>query len=952
MKILKNIQFIFILIALLLNIGNLNAKQATKQIEKAKVAVKEVKSEKIAVEKEKKEEENEDSAKSIEAQNKQQDINETIDNASLDAKKNAQDAQKSLIEANKIASESDSKYLVQLAKNKAAIEKSRKEIAKLQLSLANDLKKTNKELDKIANSLKKIEETYSDRHLSKQDLKKNYNEVVFYWRILADNSLRVFSKKSNIKIEKYHPGDLFHKIPKEVTDQALIKQRNDSYESLKTEYSNIFNLKRDLKIANKNYQSDLLLKSSELRASILQKILYMDEGFVTYDNEYVEDLIRELKLIPYQPIFVFYSKIQQYKQTIDSGFTGFLNILKQAGLLVILILIVMVSKRTLTKLTYLFNLLSQFLVKKSISDSQYTGPAILVSKITPYFKWFVLSLIFFLINTVIERTLFSELGVLIPYFQYYFLYKIFRIFAHYSLTNIVHKNIESNAKERSIINEKIRKTTKVLGFYLLWSVYIVHLTQAIVNKGYFYNLTFNIFVIGLIIILAIIASNWKGELKIIVKSKLSKRLARAINKLLSGKKIAVLMSLPILLLLIIREFFYKIFNLLRNYDFFKNMLSQIYRKKLESAAKMADKDGDDDSAISDSYLKAFSKASKDDVFIPIKDHPSEEFKEIIDSWQSGRSEENSIAIHSEKGIGKGKFIEKIISDNDDNFEVLQAQFSRKITDKNELLKVISDLFGKGAGEKALFNFLSKYNKKTIIILDDCHNLFLAKEGGFEALKLLLDMLVKIDNPNLLWVATFNSYSWNYLRHSLKINNYFRYILRLPRWSDENIRQLIIDKHNKTGFKLIYDPLIFAISTNKSEKEFEDLQQKFFQIIWSQSRGNPTIAISLWLSSLKTEGAKSVKVSLPKIAKSSQLNSLADEHLFAYSAIVKHQSLSIEDISVILSISPEEVLNIIRIGLEKGYLVSSLHINKSFTTSPQWQTAINQLLINRNFVYAE
>jgi hypothetical protein len=252
----------------------------------------------------------------------------------------------------------------------------------------------------------------------------------------------------------------------------------------------------------------------------------------------------------------------------------------------------------------------------------------------------------------------------------------------------------------------------------------------------------------------------------------------------------------------------------------------------------------------------------------------------------------------------------------------------------------------------LFKFLAGKSKKTIIALDDCNNLFLTKEDGFEALKLFFNFLVKINNPNLLWIASFNSYSWHYLQNALKIDNYFRHILKLSRWGDENIRQLITDKHDQTGFKLVYDPLIFSIRTNSSSKEFEDLQQKFFQIIWSQSKGNPAIAINLWLSAISHKSGKTIKVSLPKSSKNEHLMNLSDHHLFIYGAITKHQNLSAAEICEILSISKEEALNIIRIGLEKGYLEEYESSKKRVTISSEWQIAISSLLIDRNFIYGK
>ena len=878
-----------------------------------------------------------------------EDVQKAIDDASLNAKKNAADAKKSLLAANKIVQKSGSSQMVEIAKNRAIIEQSRKDIAKMQLLLTSNIRQTNESLDKISSSLQEIEEKFAEKDLSTDELKSIYKTTISNWRILVDNSLKFFTQKSfDFEIEISDPKDIFYKIPQDIKDQKLITQYDESYKSLQNEYENIIKLRKDLNNANKNYQSILLLRSGRVRSDILQKILSFEKDFISYNNFYADDLIRELKLIPYRPIAVFYSKTLKYKEVIHSGFVGYIYILKQVTLLGLLAVILLISKKVFVKLTNLFNIFRQFCFKKSDNSLSYRRLGLLLSVISPYFKWFILILIFSLSESVLKNTIFLELAVLIPYFQYYFSYKIFRIYAHLSLNDIVSKNFEEAGK-RTLFNAKIRHTTKLLGGYFLSSVCILHLTQSVVRKAYFYDLIVNIFVVGLIVIFALASSHWKEEIKIISKVKLPNKFHKIIDKLLINKVKPILFSVIILCILVLKTMLYKLLNILRNYDFFKNLLSQIYRKRLESAAKKIDYE--QESSIGDSYQKEFVQIKDAQDFILIKDHPYQAIKDIIDNWKSGKSEESSVAIHSEKGIGKSKFLEKIALENS-NIEVVKIKFDRKVTSKEDFQKIISFHLLEEVEDGNLFKFLSTYDKKTIITLDDCHNLFLAKEGGFEALKAFFNFLVKIDNPNILWISTFGSFPWNYLQSSLKVDRYFRHILRLPRWSDENIRDLIINKHNKTGFKLTYDPLIFVANVNKSEKEFEDLQLKFFQIIWSQSRGNPTIAICLWLSCVNQMGYKSIKVSLPLIAKATNLNNLSDDHLFVYGAIIKHQSLSVREISDILSITRGEVLNLVRIGLEKNYLTESTIKGRRFSLSCEWQIAMNKLLINRNFIYAE
>ncbi|MFT5702698.1 MAG: hypothetical protein ACJAZX_000561 [Rickettsiales bacterium] len=877
-------------------------------------------------------------------------IRKAVNDSSLKAQENAQDAKESFIEANKIAEvaniiseEKDSVLLAQIAQSHYEIELSRKKIAKSQLLLTQNLKETNQNLDDIAGALENIETKYSQKKLSDIELRKLYDQVSAYWRILSDNSLRTFSQKSEIEI--YNLSKFSYLFPEEITDKNIVNYYQTSRLLLEGEYDDLLQLKSDLDEANKNYQSNLLLKSGRLRAKIFDNL--QSKNLVNYQDKYFEDLLREIKLIPYRPIAIFYNKILQYSHIAQSGFSGIFYIIKQLVWLAIFIGILLISKFSLNKLNNSFNKVGQLCVKKSTINKSYLLPAKLLIKFTPYFKWLLLILIFSLAQLALDNTLLEEIGVLVPYFQIYFIYRIFKIFSYSHLNNLIYQNFEESGNRQSLTN-KIKKATNLVGVYLLSSFYLLYLTASIIRKVYFYNLVFDLFVIGLIALLAFVSSGWKNEIKKSAKNNFSKSSNKIIIKLFANNNLGLIFSLPIFCFIVLKRLLRNFILLLRNYDFFKNILSQIYRRKLESASKQIDQD--QDLAPEDSYLKAFLSTKKDREFIDVKDHPYVAIEKIINDWLLEKSEENSVAIYGDQGIGKTEFVEKLTSNKPD-LKIIKLEIDQKITKRDGFLKAISKVLGKEMEEKDLFKFLLNINQKTIILIDDCDDLFLAKEGGFEALRMFLNFLIKINNPNLLWITTFNSGSWRYLQNSLKINNYFRHILKLTRWSDENIRQLIMGKHNKTGFKLVFDPLIFAINSNNSGKEFEDLQQKFFQIIWSASKGNPKIAIALWISSLSKKNSQTIKVLLPKSLKTNHLSNLGDEHLFVYAAIIKHHNLSISEISTILSVPKEEVVNIIRIGLEKGYLVE-YQSSKRFVISPQWQIAIHSLLTNRNFIYGE
>lgn len=834
-------------------------------------------------------------------------------------------------------------HQIKLEGQKIAIEKTEQEIATLAQNLTQRINQENQELDNIALIL-----SNANGQVDKSDLDTLitlYQEVSLTWRTLADESL-------NHKIlHDVNPNQIIidpnlKTIPPAIANPEVIAQYHAAYLQLTEQYDSLVQLYEKLKNSNQNYKADLFLKSGKLRAQLLQKILAENDNFIVYDETYFEDLTRELKLIPYRPIAVFYSKLLQYKQISNSKFSGTIFILKQAALLIILIMIIILSSRLFSKLIESLNVLGNYCIKKSFQHKQYESLANVIIKVTPYSKWIILSAIFLLADKIIQYSAIAELSALTPYFQYYFLYKIFRIFAHNNLSTFFHGYF-NHYENKNRINNKIKITTQLLGLYLLSSIYLSHLTQTIVRKAYFYTLILDLFSFGLLLILCIIAFCFKEELIAASKKILSPKYHQFVSKLPHNKKSAAPFYLLLFVIIISKSFFNYLISFLQRYDFFKSLLSQLYRKKLESAAK---KNSTEDDAHFDSlYEKEFIKQEASD-HIRVKNHPYNQVRTIINHWQEGIKEENSIAIYGSKNIGKSKFVANVVKEYP-NLKTVTITINDKITEPKDFITLMSQSLKEEDSAKDLFKTLSKTKTKTIIILDECHNLFLAKENGFDALKTFFNFLIKIDNPNLLWMTIFNAYPWYYLENALKINNYFRHIIKLSRWGDDNIREFILSKHEKTGFKLTYDPLIFSLKTLNSQKEFEDIQLKFFQIIWNQSAGNPNIAAKLWLSSVKQINHDTIKVSLPKIVKSSELEHLSDDHLFVYSAIIKHHSLSVIELSHILSITKEEALNIVRMGLEKGYLDISQK-SKRYIISSSWQNAINQILLNRNFIYEQ
>ncbi len=761
-------------------------------------------------------------------------------------------------------------------------------------------------------------------------LTANYSIITSKWRALVDKSFYFSKLKKEIKV--FRPEILDKEFTK---DEEVLLQKKLQKDFIKFDEKYQF-----FKFEIRNNQLALLSRVGKQRAQILGEILNKDADFITRDNQfYFSDLYREIRLIPYRPSIFFYDKLVGYQELLKSGATGLVKISAQIFWFLIFIISLGFASKIFRKLSDSLNKFRSRLIKISIENSERSKSLIVfLPKIIPYFSWMVLLVIIDVLYVLLSQTALADVAIILPFFAYYFIYRILKIF----ISSFLNQNISAVSFGENF-SRKVEATAQFFGRFFLVSMWILLLTENIVRKALFYHIVLQVFIIGSVIVFAYLASLWREEVIALAQKYFDEKLIDKIKKI-KNKKLAIIYSLPLLIIVVFVKILHKLLNILSKNDLIKTLSSQIYRKKLEVAAKKIDK-VDEINELPQDYLKNFSADNED--FIEVKAHSYHKIRKNIESWFDEKLMENSLVIYGKSGMGKSKILQRLHQDfSAKELKIINYKISEKITKKEELENLIQQIFclQKENCESAFA--LENVNEKTLVLLDDCHNLFLSKRLGLEGFKRFAS-LVNSSSGNIFWVCTFDNFAWNYLYNALEISKYFRYSFKIPRWRDVDIKNLILTKHNNSGFKMIYDPLIFAIHTQSSREEFEDINQKFFQMLWGQSKGNPRLAMMLWLSCLSLIDKKTLKINLPKATNQSQLLDLPDEQFFIYASIAKHHNLNLENIVASVNVSYASALNAVRIGIEKGYLVKN---NDCYLLSLAWQNEISQLLINKNFIY--
>lgn len=169
--------------------------------------------------------------------------------------------------------------------------------------------------------------------------------------------------------------------------------------------------------------------------------------------------------------------------------------------------------------------------------------------------------------------------------------------------------------------------------------------------------------------------------------------------------------------------------------------------------------------------------------------------------------------------------------------------------------------------------------ESIVIVDHCHFLFTRAIGGFDILDEFLKSVLSSDN---LFITTWNLYAWNYLDEVLNVGQFFPVQLRLPKFTTQETKELIVSRYKEGEIQFVDDVksenqafvtfsrvpvtvkplgktvtipfltfnfnlLRFRLSRKKEVKTPEDI---IFELLNYYSNGNPGVAEKLWEKSLR------------------------------------------------------------------------------------------------------
>lgn len=384
------------------------------------------------------------------------------------------------------------------------------------------------------------------------------------------------------------------------------------------------------------------------------------------------------------------------------------------------------------------------------------------------------------------------------------------------------------------------------------------------------------------------------------------------------------------------------------------VLSYLRAVALRRQSKRIEPSTDEKNArpLPEQYVKEFPlypiSGDEGSVLVP-REAVTNKIIEQLESWRSTR-QDGSVALVGEKGNGKTTLL-ALLERQISTVPVIRDTISRKALTEKDLVNDLSEALGlKDVTNVGMLASHLNNGEDCVILLDEAHNVFLRKVDGYQAFEALV-RLVNYTSEHVFWVLVFNSFAWEFINQSQGRVHYFRRLLYLPQWSVEDIRTLIDQRNKRSGLQIEFDSALTDRGGDQNgELRLIETADGFFRLLWEESNGNPRVATSLWLRSLRVVDDDKLRVGLIRQSAHAMLSEMDTEHLFALAAVCQHENLSIEELRTVLNVKSELASFMVRFLLEYGFLEPKHTDLRRVTLAPEHYLQVLRHLRGKHLLY--
>lgn len=839
--------------------------------------------------------------------------------------------------------------LREIASRRALLEKSRQEMARIQIKFSTDLRARADAQRTIAERLSGLAGSLTQAATPAR-VADAYAQSAVIWRGLVDQILARLADPGS-----YEPIPKLPAFPAALLDRAgddpSVVAYREAYRAAQAEHEHLSSLRLQRYAEERNNVFRLFLAASKLRSDLLNENVALGNARVTaFSSVYFADLLRELRIVPYRLYAFVTTTYLDFREQARGGMEGLGNIARQLFIFALFVALPFLVYRAVRWAAAKLEGLRYRMLREQINLPEARQRAarvitIAIQRVNAYLPWVVMLFGIWLAGHLVADTMFADVAAVLPYLGYYIWFRIFVSVVSSGIGLIAYTGAVQGLKAR---RQRVQRMAQRVGAFFFIALGLLHATEDVVGEALVYQLVVAAMIYLGMVICAVAARYWLKEIVSASKRALPEWMSRRIERYCAGW-LSWLLSLPALILVVLGLSLRHLHTWLSETDTLKRLAAELFRRRVESASSDKEKGQSDAPPPPEEYLVWFDLGAPSDASLLVEPGSgiTRDVLETVENWKRHAGGEHSLAIVGDKGSGKSSLL-RVIEHSGEDCRVIKITIPPKLATREAVLGFFSQQLGLDLSRGAETLVASDAMREpTLILVDEAHNLYFGAIGGFSGYRAFME-LVNAGTANLFWCAAFNRRAWDYLRGVFGSNQYFRNALPVPPMTDLDIQKLILSRHQRTGFSLSYDAIIRATQSPEEYGGMAQIETQFFRLLWGQSKGNPRAAIVLWRSALQATRGNSLRVGIPRHKPIKGLEKVGDEALFVYAAILRHENLTAEEAVATTDLAPGVVQDALRVGIDCEAIVRG--DDRRYRASPTAQFALIQLLMGKNFIH--
>ncbi len=307
------------------------------------------------------------------------------------------------------------------------------------------------------------------------------------------------------------------------------------------------------------------------------------------------------------------------------------------------------------------------------------------------------------------------------------------------------------------------------------------------------------------------------------------------------------------------------------------------------------------------YRRLFRLAPVEDPrFLVGREAEMAGFAEALQCWEAGKGA--SVIVIGARGSGKTSLINCTATGVFAHCDVVRGQFCERLQTSEQMTGFVRALL-EIPTDADITAALAE--RRRVVLLEEFERTFLRTVNGFEALRVLFDLMYSTGRSTL-WVFSVNETAYRYLDAVVGLGRHFSHHINAMSVRQEDLTSAILQRHGLSGLRLEFAPLPEEDPRVSGVRRFlgfeQDPQRLFLDALYEQSEGIFRAAFELWQGSIERVEGGVVHMRQPLAPDYLRLAAeMTLEDCFMLKAILQHGSLTAEELARVLAASREESL---------------------------------------------